>query len=564
MVRTRKLWASLACGLLASVAATGCYEGTDGSGGGGSDDDGGPGGDGTADPFCQDGALPGKISRFVRLTHRQYDNTVKGLLALDETPADEFLSDAAVGGFNNNADQLRVTNNLARDYRRGAEQLADALVVDSDRIATLVPCSPDADGCAEQFIAEFGRRAFRRPLSADEQAQFLGLFQAAPGNYETGSDFEQGVSFVVESMLQAPSFLYRSELTPADEGADLVALSGYEVATRLSYMLWNTMPDDELLDAADAGTLDATEGVEAQARRMLDDPRAADPIEDFHQQWLGMEEYAGLTKDPDLYPQFVDGIAESMEAETLLFAQNVILAQNGTYADLMTSSQSYVDERLAPLYGLQGDFGPEPTLVELDPTERAGLLTHIGFLAGNAYFGGTSPIHRGVFVQRNVLCTTIPDPPGDVDLELPPADDELVTTRQRVTNHTSPDACQGCHTMINEPGFAFEGFDGIGRLQTEENGVTVDTQGTLVLADGELQFTDALDLVGQLAESPQAQRCYLTQWFRYASSRTETQDDVCSLDGIDETLAADGYNVKEMLVSLTQTASFRYRNTVEQ
>ncbi|MBL4688400.1 MAG: DUF1592 domain-containing protein [Nannocystaceae bacterium] len=572
MATTGKAHVRIALGIGALLVSSGCYRGSDGAAEGGAsgtegDDDGADdGADGAPDPFCEEDTLPGKLSRFVRLTHRQYDNTVKALLTVDTTPAAEFLNDAAIGGFNNNADQLLVNNNLARDYRRAAEQLGDALVTDSARLASLLPCTPDADpdGCAAMFIAQFGHRAFRRPLTSEEQAQFEGLYQTGGGLYESGSDFEQGISFVVEAFLQAPSFLYRSELTPAGEGQDVVALSGYEIASRLSYMMWNSMPDDELFAAAEAGMLDDAQGVQAQARRMLEDPRAADPIEDFHQQWLGMSKYASLSKDPDMFPEFVPGMADSMQAETLAFARNTILTNDGTFTDLMTSTDSYVDERLAPLYGLEGEFGPELTPVSLDPAQRAGFLTHIGFLAGNAYFAGTSPIHRGVFVQRQVMCTTIPDPPGDADLELPPFDEELTTTRQRVEHHTSADACQGCHSVINEPGFAFEGYDAIGVLRTEENGVTVDTQGSFATPDGEMEFTDAVDMIHKIAESPQAQRCYLTQWFRYASSRTETVDDLCSLNGMHENLVEGDYNVKELLVSLTRTVSFRYRNTVEE
>lgn len=225
----------------------------------------------------------------------------------------------------------------------------------------------------------------------------------------------------------------------------------------------------------------------------------------------------------------------------------------------MTSTESWVDPALAPIYEVEVD-GPGPQWVTLDPARRAGLLTQAGFLASHAYFGGSSPIHRGVFVQRQVLCTDIPDPPGDADLELPPPDGELVTTRDRVAHHTSADACFGCHKMINEPGFAFEGYDAIGRMRTEENGVPIDSSGSVTTEQGVLEFSDGVDLAHQLADDPQAQRCYLTQWFRYASARSETAADACTLDGLHQQLREGDYDVKELLVGLTQTASFRYRN----
>lgn len=548
--------------------APGCYRGnedgeavdTDGEGTG---EDGGD--DAGADPFCAEDTLPGRISRFVRLTHRQYDNSVRDLLGVDTQPSSAFLGDPSVSGFSNNADQLVVTDRLARDYRRAAEEIASDLLADPPRLLGLVSCDPgpDPDGCARTFITELGRRVFRRTLEPDEEAAFFARYQAGAGLYESGSDFEQGIAMVIESMLQAPSFLYRAELSAPAAGAELVALSGYEVASRLSYMLWNSTPDDALLDAAAEGELDTPEGIESHARRLLDDPRAADPIGDFHAQWLRMDRYPNITKDPDLYPGFDASTPASMRDETVAFFRHVILEQAGTYADLMTSRSTFVDARTAAIYGLPGEFGDTPVAVELDPATRSGFLTQPGFLALNAYFAETSPIHRGVFVQRQILCTEIPDPPGNADLELPPFDDTLRTTRQRVEHHTSGDACAGCHTLINEPGFAFEGYDALGAIRTEENGTPLDTTGTITTPDGTLQFADAVDLIGQLAESPTAQRCYLTQWFRYASARSETDDDTCTLDGLHESLGESGYDVRELLVALTQTVSFRYRAAQE-
>ncbi|MEM6991412.1 MAG: DUF1592 domain-containing protein [Myxococcota bacterium] len=555
---------------LTAVALSGCYSGQqdggnaeggmedadDGDGDG--DGDGGEEG-GAVDEFCEDESLPGRISRFVRLTHRQYDNTVADLLGVAEAPGATFIPDPALDGFSNNAEQLRVNDPLARDYRRAAETIAADLATDAGRLATIVPCDPAAAGCAAEFVADFGARAFRRPLLAEEQAVFEAIFAQGQGLYETGSDFDDGVAMVVEAVLQSPSFLYRSELSAAAEGSALVALDGYEIASRLSYMMWNSMPDDALRAAAAAGELDTPEGIEMHARRLLDSPRAADPIEDFHDQWLGLHEYDSLAKDPGAFPDFGPETAASMRNETLAFVQRVALGEGGTFAELMTSSESFVDSNLADIYGVP-DPGPEGAWVELDPAVRSGLLTHSGFLAAHAYFAETSPIHRGVFVQRQVLCATIPDPPGDADLELPPADGELVTTRDRVEHHTSPDACVGCHQMINEPGFAFEAYDAVGRLRSEDNGAPIDASGVLQTADGDLTFDGAVDLSQQLADHPLAQRCYLTQWFRYASARSIDTEDACTLGGLHDAMLERNYDIRELLVSLTQTVSFRYRN----
>ena len=562
MGRPRLLARSSIVALL--LAAPSCYEGGGGKGSG-TADEGGEGGsdDGAVDPFClDDEALPGAMTHFVRLTHGQYDNSVRDLLGVDDQPSQAFLGDTSVQGFTNNADNLVVTDRLARDYRRAAEEIATQLLADPTRLADVVECdpAPDADACARSFITTFGRRAFRRPLDATEEAEFFSIYQSGSGLYESGSAFEQGIALVVEAFLQSPSFLYRVELSVPADGSEVVVLDGWEIAARLSYMMWNSTPDDELLDAAEAGELDTLAGIEEHARRLLADGRAADPVQDFHAQWLHMSKYPNIQKDADAFPEFDPTTPASMSAETLEFFRATIFDQGGTFSDLMTSRTTFVDDKLARIYGLEGDFDATLRQVELDPAERSGFLTQPGFLAANAHLVETSPIHRGVFIQRQVLCVPIPDPPASVDLELPPADDSIRTTRQRVELHTSPEECAPCHAQINAPGFAFENFDASGALRSLDNGEPVDTAASFANGDGtSTSFTGAVDLIEQLAESPVAQRCYLTQWFRYASARPEGVGDLCTLDGLHERMLESEYDVQELLVALTQTVSFRYR-----
>lgn len=564
MGHTRTFTHGLALGPLAF--ALGCYQGAaaDDSGGSGGADGASEDG-GAVDPYCEEITQPGQMTHFARLTHGQYDNTVRDLLGVTEGPSAAFLGDSAVGGFTNNAEQLVVNDRLARDYRRAAEEIGDALVVDPPRIAALVGCSPsDGEACAREFISAFGRRAFRRPVTEAELTALVAVYNNAGGLYATGTPFEQGIAMIVEAILQSPHFLYRVELSVPEAGAEIVALDGWEIATRLSYMLWNSTPDDALLAAAEAGELDTAEGIEVQARRLLADPRAADPVGDFHAQWLHMDRYGNIAKDTDLFPNFDAQTPASMANETVEFFRRVILDGEGTYADLMTSRTTYVDARLAQIYGLPGEFGDTLTEVQLDPATRSGFLTQPGFLAANAYFAESSPIHRGVFIQRQVLCADIPDPPPGIDLELPPADDTIRTTRQRVELHTSPEQCSSCHDLVNAPGFAFENFDALGAVRSLDNGEPVNTAASFVGPDGTMiTFTDSVDMIGQLAESEEAKRCYLTQWFRYASARTEDEQDSCTLDGMHTSMLESDYDVQEMLVALTQTVSFRFRAAQE-
>jgi hypothetical protein len=493
-----------------------------------------------------------------RLTHTHYDNTVRALLGIEAAPSKAFLDDPVVGVFDNDAAALFVTGRLVRDYMRAAEELAGAVTSDEDRWRALVPCDPELDACAAAFVTSFGRRAFRRPLSDDEVERYLQLFEQGPSFYDEASSFASGVRLVIETMLQSPSFLYRNEIGDGPAGA-VRALDGFEIATRLSYLLWGSGPDDELLDAAESGGLDTPHGIEAAARRMLADRRAKQAVDDFHRQWLDLAGYGGLTKNPDAYPEWNPGIAESMREEVLQFVRHVVFELGGSYVDLLTLPETFVDADLASLYGVGGDFDDSMELVDLDADERAGLLTQVGFLASHAHAAQTSPIHRGVFVQRRMLCNPIPDPPGDVDASIPAVDGEIETTREAVELHTSGEACIGCHEMINPAGFSFEGYDAIGRVRQDENGARIDASGSISVDGQQIPFNDAVELSQAIAYSDAGPRCYATQWFRYANMRRETPDDSCTLEGLRSAWEASGYEIEELLVALTQTATFRHR-----
>ena len=525
-------------------------------------------GDDSGAVACEDGPVPGQSPRLIRLSHRQYDNTVHDLLALpdDAAPASEFLSDPPVKGFDNNAAALVVKDRLGRDYRRAAESLAEQVAV-PDKLATLLPCQPDGDGsaCATQFIQQFGRRAFRRALTASEVASYNGFYAQGSGLYEGGSGFEQGVRFVLEAFLQSPHFLYRIELSDTVESGIKIPLTGHEVATRLSYMLWNSGPDDLLLTAADNGELATPEGIELQARRLLADGRATDPVSDFHAQWLDLRKLTNLQKNTDVFPNYKPEMAGAMAEETQRFIHQVIFELGGDYAALMTAPFTYVNADLATIYKLDG-VGPEFQEVTLDPLQRGGLLTQPSMLATHAFPHLSSPIHRGAFIQSQILCNPPPPPPGDADLNLPPVEGEIKTTRQQVEAHTeSKDYCSGCHKhAINPPGFAFEHYDALGQWRDLENGEAIDSASEFVGKYGtKFMFNDAVALIGQIADSEDGQRCYLTQWFRYGFARSEQQIDRCTLDELHEAMLDEGYNIQELLVAMTKTVAFRYRAVEE-
>jgi hypothetical protein len=503
--------------------------------------------DGTReDGVCAGVAAPS--TRLIRLTHLQYDHTVKTLLGVDTTPASTFAADASFNGYDNNADGLTIGDRLSRDYARAAALLAP-------NASKLIKCTPSAE-CAKTTIASFLRRAFRRPATDEEVATYVTL-------HGKGDDFNDGMSLVVEAALQSPSFLYRVEASSEVAADGTIALNGYEVASRLSYLLWNDMPDEALFDAAQKGALTSVEGLTAQAKRMLGDPRAHEPVAEFHRQWLKLSlvNEDKLRRDPVLFPGFAATIAPTLQNETLRFVDDVF-TNGGGVQQLLTASFTYVNAETAPLYGLSGTFGKDLVRVELDSKKRAGLLTQIGFLASHAYYDLSSPIHRGVFVQRQILCTELPDPPGDANLKLPKVEGEIKTTRQQVTVHTSPASCQGCHGIINPAGFAFENYDAIGKWRDTENGVAIDATGSTLAGDGKIAFGGPMDFVKQVAEHPATSNCYAKNWMRFAYARKEQTADSCAMRALGDKLHK-GASIKDVILELVLNPTFRARPAKE-
>lgn len=498
-------------------------------------------------------------TRLVRLTHTQYNRTIFDLLGLDTEPANAFLTDATFAGFDNSAEGLIVPDRLARDYRRAAEELAATAVADVDARNLLINCTTSDADCARQTIESLGRRAFRRPLTQMETAAYLDLHAQGDALIGSGSPFDDGLQLVLEAMLQSPKFLYRVELSQDTNAEGFVLLNGFEVATRLSYMLWNTMPDDELLDAAETGQLGSPDGVAIQADRMLKSQKARQVLDDFARQWLDFARFEDLSKDPNQFPDWSSTISDSMAEEVRLYLREIVFERQDPFAQLYTSSFTYVDDALAPYYGLPTTGRDGFERVELDPAERAGLLTQLGFLTSHAFPDRSSPIHRGVFVHRRILCSNLPDPPGDVDFNLPPIEGDIKTTRQQVEVHTSPAACNGCHGIINPAGYAFEHYDAAGQHRTTDHGEPVDASASLTIDGESASFDGALEFSQRIAESQAARHCFATQYLRYAYGRRENGGDSCTLDYLADQLGEEGYAVKDMIMDLTQTRAFLLR-----
>ncbi len=501
--------------------------------------------------------VPGvpQTSQVPRLTGVQYDNTIRDLVGLDVQPSSMLAPDSTGS----------VDQRAWDGYQTAAESLAGAIMADAAARSKVIPCTPSGDGaaCALELVQQFGQRAFRRPLTDDEVARFQALYTDRAAITETGS-FDEAAELIIQAFLLSPSFLTRAEIVEQPAG-EYLALSAYEVANRLSYMLWGSMPDDMLFAAAAASELSSPEQIRAQAERMLSDTKAHGMVAGFHERYLNMgpgTRWASIVRDPATFPAFSDSLVPLLSEETARFLDYTVFDQGGTFQDLIMSRVAFVNSALAPLYDLDpAAYGSELTQVDLDPARRAGVFTRAGFLAARSLYDRSSPILRGAFLQKEVLCTAIAAPPPDA--ESTPLPTEGTTNRERVDAQTSPVECAGCHhAYINPTGFALESYDALGVWQTTEkfSGAAIDTTANvLVGGDVAVAVTGAVELMDKIAASPEAQRCYALKWVQYAYERDVNSADACTVDNMSAKLTQGGYTVLDLIIDLTQSDSFRYR-----
>jgi len=497
-----------------------------------------------------------------RLTRFEYANTVRYLLGVDSSPANDLPADEITDGFDNNSGVLTVSSLHAEKYVLVSETLAKAAVANLSALTTCDTSAKGEDACALEFARSFGRRAFRRPTtSTDEQ-----LLMAAYSAGRTGGSYAEGIEVMIGAALQSVHFLYRLELTPpADTAAQLVPLGPYEMATRLSYLIWSAGPDDALLDAAAGGKLATRAGVAAQARTMLQDPKARPAIVNFYNEWVGTYRLDSLTRSSTLFPSYSTAMRDAMAQELPAFVQYVLWTGDHRLDTLLRSPVAFVTAPLAPIYGVAAPAGSSTTPQMVTPPDsqgRSGILTQAGFLAVQAHPDQTSPVLRGKFVRSKLMCQPPSPPPPDVNVT-PPDVMAGGTARQRFSAHlTAGTSCNGCHVLMDPIGLAFENFDALGQYRTTEAGQTIDASGNIIAAnDPNLNgtFNGVRELATKLAASDQVRDCVATQWFRFAAGRGEGDADACSLGTLQEAFAASGGDLTELVVATTQTDAFWYR-----
>ena len=507
---------------------------------------------GPADPNAA-GPLPAR-----RLTSREYLNTIRDLLNDTTLQLDDVPGEA--DDLSNNAFPFRQPTAIGTLHAATLQAAAETLAKNmSTKLSTILPCTPAnaaaEAGCAGMFITTFGAKAYRRPLTTAESTTLNALYQTARGTLAL--DFNGSIVLLLEAMLQAPGFIYHWEMDPGPaikEGA-VVQLGNYQVANRLSYFLWGTMPDATLFASAAAGELSTADGIGTQVTRMLADTKAQSFVADFIEDWLDVNVLASRPKDAKLYAMWNQDLASAMETEFRTFGTTAVLG-TGLFADLLTGNKSSVNQALATVYGVSGVTGTTPKAVTFDASQRGGILTLAGFLAVTGASDGSSPVRRGHAIYTRLLCGALPDPPANVPPPEPPTPG--LTTRQRFEMHDM-NACTGaCHAAMDPIGYGFEHYDGIGAYRTTDQSLPVDSNGSITL-DGQMRtFADAVGLAKLLAESPAAQACFTRQMTRYALNRWDTAADAASIESA-ATRFKGTLNMRDMIVGVATSRTFRYR-----
>lgn len=489
-----------------------------------------------------------------RLTNSQYNHTVRDLLGDQTRPADRFPNEDFVNGYTNQAEGQSVSPLLAEAYGRSAGRLARTAFLGGDS-RRLIPCAPSA-ACRAEFIRQFGRRAFRRPLEPGEVARYERLFPAK-------GDFLSGAQLVIETMLQSPHFLFHLESGP------------YATASRLSYFLWDTMPDAELLRAADSGRLASRQEIEKHVRRMLDDPRAMDAFDEFLAQWMRFDRLRNAIRDHRAFPEFSAELVSAMAEETRRLFRSLAWGDR-SFLEFFSADYAYLTPELARLYGVPAPREPWARVAFGPASPRAGVIGEAGFLTVTSKPAETSPTERGLFVREHFLCQIVPPPPAGVNTTLPPVTDEKPqTTRERLQIHLSNPTCAGCHTLVDSIGFGLEKFDAIGRFREKQEITIYPTADELkshkkmkptdyklpIEAAGAVrglrnsEFRTPRELGERLAAEPVCQRCIVKQLFRYANGRSEEPADAPAIEQAYERFRGSQFRFRELIIAIAESVN---------
>ena len=500
---------------------------------------------------------PGRVTLH-RLNRAEYNNTVQDLLFTSNTPADTFPKDDRGNGFDNMADVLSLSPVHLNAYGEAAQDLAAEAVSNPERLNGILSCDLASGGvaCARQGLRNLLPRAYRRPVTDQELLRFDGLLDRATTTNE-------GVELALRALLMSPHFLFRVELDPTPN--ETRRLNDYELASRLSYFLWSSMPDAELFEKARVGALGDDSTLEAEVRRMLRDPRAQALVDNFAAQWLVTRSVDDIAPDANLFPDFDDELRSAMRQESELLFKDVALGSK-PFTTLLTADYSFLTDRLAAHYGLPPPAGDSPTRVELPTGQRRGFLGHAGVLSVTSHPTRTSPVNRGLWVMSELLCQEIPSAPPGVDTEIDESEAALgeQTLREALAVHREDPACAACHRLMDPIGFGLENYDAVGAYREFYGNQPIDASGQL--PDGRT-FSGADELAQLIADDPAFPLCVTRKLYTYALGRPpETRADHLdgnTIAGLAENFQTNNFSFQQLVVEITLSPTFRNRRGEE-
>jgi Protein of unknown function (DUF1592)/Protein of unknown function (DUF1588)/Protein of unknown function (DUF1595)/Protein of unknown function (DUF1587)/Protein of unknown function (DUF1585) len=491
-----------------------------------------------------------------RLSLAQYANVVHDVFGDDIAVPTALEPDTSLDGFVSiGSSKSAVSPRGVSQYEDAAFKIAAQVLGDEAHRAAIMPCTPSATfdvPCARKFLVGVGRRLYRRPLTPDE---FVNMTTIATQAAATLGDFYKGLEFGVAALLQAPSFLYRpsfGEPDPARPGKR--RYTDYEMATRLAFFLWNSAPDDELLDAAFHGMLTRDTSLASEIERMLDSPKARRGLRSFITEYFRLDELPAVSKDPKIFTAFSPDLGAAAREETLRDVEYLAFDIDGDYRDLFTNRWTFVNPKLASMYEVPAPVADGFGLVILpDGEPRRGLLGQASILALYAHPTSSSATLRGKFVRSTLLCGIIPPPPVNVNTALPEPTPGAATLREREKTHLSDPFCASCHVQMDPIGLGLENFDGIGRFRKKDHGEPIDASGDF---DG-THFTGPSDLAAAVHDHPALPSCFVKKMYEYATSFVETPAEHDLLVALTTEFKASGHKIKSLMATIAMSPGFR-------
>jgi hypothetical protein len=536
-----KWWRVAAGAAFAAGVAAGC--------------DGVIGGDGDADSSAAPKQTVAAEPAIARLSRDELANSWRALFGAITLPTD-LPGDDQLYGFSSIAQARSTISPLDLEkYETATYGVLAQVFDDATKRAAFVGCTPATamDACAKGYLAKLGRRVWRRSLTEVEIANLVAVSASVSADL---GDIWEGLRYASAAVLLSPNFLFRVDIGKLDSASGQYRYTSLEMASRLSFLILDAPPDDELLDAAEKGDLEDVEVVKKRAEKMLDKPEARAALTRFFRDFMSIGRLDQIDKSPTLFPAFTATLGASMRTEIeMMFAANVF-DSSGDFRDLFTTRETFVNDELATGYGISNIQGATFQKVTLpDDGHRAGLLTTPGFLAMNAHKTATSPTHRGRFIRLGLLCEDIAPPPPGVNTTLPAPDPKKPTTlRERLEEHRKNPTCAACHARMDPIGFGLEHYDALGQYRDTDNKLPVDSSSEL---DGK-PFDGGVELGDLVAQLPEVGNCVARRFYQHATEHLDKAGEAPAVDALVQAFVASDYNFKQLVLALVVNDGFRY------